>query len=85
MLCYFAHYRFNCYRNRHLLHVANLLHVDQGCEDWHYLLVNPGCSCLLLHGAYCKEITIPIHLYLLHPSLSICHVEPTFHGLYQRL
>jgi hypothetical protein len=51
----------NYCRNCHLLHVADILHVDQSCKNWHNILVNFGCSCLLLHGGYFKETTAPIH------------------------
>lgn len=37
-------------RHRHLLHAADLLHVDQGCEDRLHLLVLCLCPGLLLHG-----------------------------------
>lgn len=65
----------NYCRNCHLLHVADILHVDQSCKNWHNILVNFGCSCLLLHGGYFKETTAPIHQYFFTPIVSIYVVE----------
>ena len=44
------------FRYRHLLHAAHLLHVDQGCQDRHHLLVCSLSPRLFLHGENCHSL-----------------------------
>lgn len=42
---------------RHLLHAADLLHVDQGGEERGDILVDPGGPRLLLHGVLMGRVS----------------------------